>query len=98
MTSCKCSARGNKDFLAHESECPYFKKGVVHARDQVVKDLTEAAERIDQLADRLSSLQVGGSVNHKIANIRMMLLGESFRMRKAAGQLKDPMAKMSASG
>lgn len=98
LTSCTCAARGKKDYLAHEPSCPYFNKGVLHTRDHVIKDLTDAADRIDQLADRLSSLQVGGTVNHKIANIRMMLLGEAFRMRKAASQLKDPLSKMSASG
>lgn len=98
MTTCRCPALNAKDFLSHDAACPYFVSGVKQARDEAVAEMQGTAERIEQLAERLSALPVGGGINHRIANIRMMLMGEAFRLRRTALQLKSPFEKLSASG
>jgi hypothetical protein len=97
LTTCRCPSRSEKDFLRHDAACPYFISGVRQSRDLAVSELNDAAARLEQLADRLSNLPVGGGINHRVVNIRMMLLGEAFRLRKIAHQLTNPLAKLSAS-
>jgi len=98
LKTCNCTAFGKPDYLDHQPGCPFFAQSVRVIRDAAVQELLDTAKRVDDLAERLANLPVGGGVNHKIANIRMMLLGEAFRLRKAAHQIKTPFEKMSASG
>lgn len=86
MNDCTCAAGRDNDFLNHDSRCPFFKGSL----SELSESLRVAADHIDTLTRDLGELNLGGAQNHKLANIRLTLMGEARRVRKVVDRLRGP--------
>ncbi|MCW8131437.1 MAG: hypothetical protein KIS92_13895 [Planctomycetota bacterium] len=44
-------------------------------------ELEAVCARLEEITERLGALYIGGAHNHRMANLRHLLLGEAFRVR-----------------
>lgn len=95
MKPCTCSARNEEDFLQHAITCPAFAEGLRQARDEALAGITACADRIDTYSSHLENLKVSDPHSHKLNNLRMLLSGEAYRLRKLAQGLHKPFGKFS---
>jgi len=90
---CTCPARNDHDFLQHALTCPCFRAGLLQVRNEALAGVLACADRIDTYSSHLGNLEVSDPHSHKLNNLRMLLSGESYRLRKLAQGLQKPLNK-----
>ena len=93
MPDCTCHAHGAEDFLRHAPGCPIYRAGLLQARDRGLTGILACAERLDALSERLGKLQLDRHQAHEVSNVRLLLHGEGFRLRKLSGDLRKPLER-----